>query len=317
MQHILLLSFVSAAMFSLTVMAANPQGLNGANLTEVISGFNWAENMVFDNDDNFWITDDFGGALYRLRRGDANRTFWVGGFKNALGLAFNAASPQCLLMAVCITSGNCSILNVSTAVPNVYTILTETQGVPNGLVWDARGATVVWTTEGDFVPGEGVIYTYSMGTCSVAVLEKGLNAADGLFLDNATGLLYASEVVAGNVLVFNSTRSNLQPVKKFKAPNMTMLDDFCIVRDISSLYGPGYGAFVGADWWAGNVVAFGIDTPSGLTPGTVWATGLTAPTSVRRPPKGSAWDTGNNVFVSEGKTAGLFGGGRVWELSLP
>ena len=53
--------FFLLAALAMTAAARTPAGLSGANLTELASGFVWAENMVFDTSDNLLVTDDLAG----------------------------------------------------------------------------------------------------------------------------------------------------------------------------------------------------------------------------------------------------------------
>ena len=297
---------------------------SGANLTLIADGFTWVENLIFDDFGNLWVTDLFDGIVYRITRDPsthvATRTVWLTGFHKCLGLA---RGPGTTIFFVGIyADSNCTLSSFDANVPNVSKIVAYTgTSDGNGLVYDAATDTLYTTSEGGFIPFFGRVFvvphvsSYSAPPNALDY-QVGLNDCDGLFLDLATNLLYMSEVVTGTVYVYNTTQSptgkdGATPVRQFHAPNMSTLDDMCIV------HGMPWGlkiadAVVAADWLLGNVVAFDV---SGAAPGVILAKGFANPTSVRRPLKGSVWDnSGRSLYVTEGGCQGAAGCG-VWELT--
>lgn len=123
----------------------------------------------------------------------------------------------------------------------------------------------------------------------------------------------------GNIYVYNATSSIGGPypfpiVAHYKAPNCTMVDDFSILyKDANGVPTPSIPHMFAADYAKGNIVVFRAD---GTGVGTVIASGVTSPTSVRIG-SGPGWNNPNSVFVSEG--GGVLPSQntqRVWELHL-
>jgi hypothetical protein len=155
----------------------------------------------------------------------------------------------------------------------------------NGLALDYTTQVLYSPTEGDFLPGHGVILYYSLANNTGGVYKHSLNAADGAQIDQQRRLLYVSEVLAGKVLVYALESGEL--VRHFKAPGVTWLDDFALSPDGTQVYG--------ADFRRGRVVRFASD---GSGSGEVLASGLGQTTSVRF--AGGPDFNHTSVFASEG-----------------
>ena len=302
-----------------------PSPAPGGNITLIADGFVWAENLIFDDFDNLWVTDNMQGILFKITKDSSNGAIskmpWLTGF-NSLGLLGLATGPNTTIFFVGHTKATGKTLNsFDVHIPNVWKVISTTATVGNGLVYVSETDTLFSASEAGFTPNEGRVYFVNNATRGVPptnapTLQSGLNDCDGLFRDEKTNFLYMSEVITATLYVYNLSANPMEtthrPIRTFHAPNMTMLDDMCIVQAIqgTSVTSP---SIIAADFWTGNIVAFGVD---GMTPGSYVATGMTNPTSVRRPKQGSVWDNGRNVFVTEG---GNFFEKirRVWEVTLP
>jgi hypothetical protein len=305
-----------------TGVLSDPSAAPGGNLTLVADEFIWAENLIFDDFGNLWVTDLYQGIVFKITKdavtGVITKTPWLSGFISLLGLA---TGPKTTIFFVGKTSKTGETLNFfDVNIRNNWTVVAQTSSLGNGLVYVAETDMLFSASEAFFVPNEGRVFfvenvTHGTPQRTAQLLQSGLNDCDGLFRDDRTNLLYMSEVLTATLYVYNlsadATSTHL-PVRTFRAPNMTMLDDMCIVQAIkgTAVSSP---SIIAADFWTGNVVAFDV---GGTNPGTYVATGIANPTSVRRPKSGSVWDNGRNVFITEGgnffeKTR------RVWELTLP
>ena len=292
------------------------------NLTLIADGFNWAENLIFDQFGNLWVTEMKRGELYRITKDAANphqykSVVWVQGFARILGLALDRLGTS-LYMVAELTGHTTSIVLIDIFTANNYSVVAFTDTIGNGLVYDVAHDTLYTACEYDFIPYLGRILAVQniskrqQTPPQATIFVDGLSSADGLFLDRKTMKMYASEVLLGKVLVYDLL-AGPTPILTYQAPNMTTLDDMCITRDLS----PNAEAIIfAADFYEGNVVAF---YENGTGPSAFVASGILNPTSVRRPPPGSPWDNGRNLFITEGGPL-LFVGTknrRVWELTLP
>ena len=145
------------------------------------------------------------------------------------------------------------------------------------------------TSEGFFLPGNGKVILIDVESNSTTVVVDGLEGADGCVIDQERQYLYISEVLRGRVIRYAINADNsLTELLRFFAPNMRMLDDFCLSADGSQIYG--------ADYRAGKVVVFNSDGSSRR--GVTLMDGLLNPTSVRFE-IGPGFNS-SVVFVSEG-----------------
>lgn len=71
-------------------------------------------------------------------------------------------------------------------------------------------------SEGYFIPGNGEVYEINPATGAVTSIMSGLWSADGAWIDQQRQLLYVSEVVRGNVIIYDLVQHKI--VKKYKAP---------------------------------------------------------------------------------------------------
>ncbi len=75
--------------------------------------------------------------------------------------------------------------------------------VPNGLGMDHSTGLLYTATEGNWLPGTGVVYEVDPASGAVQVLRSGLWAADGLWIDQSTRRLYVTQLIQGNVWVYD------------------------------------------------------------------------------------------------------------------
>lgn len=316
---------IVAALGYAHALHATPTG----NLTELASGFIWAENIWFDGLGGMYVSEFARGEVYKLTRpsfdGPVTKQLWLSGFTHVLGINEVWGSAGLMYAVVrftdsCPGSSNTStgivIFNAST--PQTYEALacTAPDQIGNGLAVNTRNGfgTLYSPSEGDFVPGRGLVYAVDPAARSVTEAVTGLFSADGAFLDQSTQLLYVSEVALGNIRIYNvSHDGSYLLVSSYHAPGCEMVDDFCVLYKNASAAPTSSPHMFSADYAKGSVVSFAAD---GSGEPTILATGLLSPTSVRSG-SGPGWDNPSSLFVSEG-------GGyteadakrRVWELHL-
>lgn len=303
------------------------------NLTLLADGFTWAENLWFDGFGGLWVTDDMAGKIYKLTRTNwtapVTKTLWLEGFKNALGLQNVFGQPNLMLAVVKLPDGKCTsfdgkssntnggaLITFDINTPNNYTVAICTPVLGNGLsVNTANGkGTIYSANEGDFIPTKGIVFESNPRTEMSQTFDSNLDAADGVFLDQMTQTLYISEVLKGMIRVYNVSGGQKTFLNQYNGPSCKMIDDFCIAYTTPTGTNSSSPFMFAADFWNGNVVAFAAD---GSGPGTILATGLQSPTSVRQG-RGVGWDNPRSVFVTEGGgfIPALQKNRRVWELHL-
>ena len=316
--------------------ATKNKALNNAtptgNLTELAGGFIWAENIWVDGRGGLYIAEDSRGEVYKLTRpsysGPITNQLWLSGFSHVLGIQ-NVWGSDDMMYAVVEFKTTCvaanshlsnstlnGIIVFNTSTPGAYSTFVCTDGIGNGLSVNNKNGlgTIYSPSEGQFLPKQGHVFEIDPSTRAVTTPVTGLYSADGAFLDQATQLLYVSEVILGHILIYNVSHPGTYPlVSSYHALGCVFVDDFCVLN-VSPSGAPSPAPYLfAADYWAGSVVAFPAD---GTGEPVVLATGLQAPTSVRGG-FGPGWDNPHSVYVSEG--GGIFPSDntrRVWELHL-
>lgn len=299
------------------------------NLTLVADGYTWIENIFFDNQGAMYFSDSFEGKVMRVTRASATggafvSETWLSGFGRVLGFALTEDETEMFAVAW-LSKTEYNIIAFSLSTPQTYRVLATTEYSGNGLGLDAATNILFTASEGDFIPGNGRVYAMNMTgivnasngpQATVQLFDDGLDAADGLWIDHTRRIMYVSEVLNATVRMYNLSLAHAGAAAalfgQYKAPGMTMLDDF----SVSSAYcSSGIDTMFGADFWAGNVVAFPSDG-SDPSSSVVLASGLFNPTSVR-PGRGSGFTNGRTLYVSEGGGLdALTTNRRLWQLTL-
>lgn len=309
------------------------------NLTLIGDGFTWAENLFFDSQGGLFVNDDMQGILYKFTRASWTspviKQVWIKGFKRALGISpVYGHQPHQMYAVVNFEQSNCTsadgkssnnngaaIIAFDINTPNSYTIAVCTLVLGNGLAVNQMNTkgTIFAANEGSFIPNKGILFESDPRSEASRFIANNLQAADGVFLDQNTQLLYISEVLEGHIRIYNVSGTNVTGappvfVKSYSAPNCKMVDDFCIAY-IQPNGSPSSTPFMfAADFWNDNVVAFNAD---GTGEGKILASGFYSPTSVRQG-SGQGWDNPHSLFITEGGgfIPELQTNRRVWELHL-
>eukprot|EP00759_Apiculatamorpha_spiralis_P005149 PhF_6_TR13052/c0_g1_i1/m.20719 len=288
---------------------------NNYTLTLIADNFTWAENMFFDGTGNLWVSDAYQGIIWKLTRpsgaGPATlKENWISGtITRCLGLGspvINSNSSSSMYAAVTLQNKSQVLIAFSTVQPQSYQVLATLDtylnlSPGNGLAVDQTTGCVYITTENMFLPKMGVVYRYDPRTGVIAKVVTGLTASDGAWIDQQRRLLYISEVLTSTVLVYNVSSTSVATLPlymSYKAPGITMLDDFQIIRgNILKQYNSSTPLLFGADFWSNRVVAFPSEAPGeGYV---IIAQNITNPTSVRQG-AGVGWNNPKSVFVTEG-----------------
>lgn len=304
-------------------------GTPTGHLTLLTDGGEWYENLWFDGNGGLWVTDDLAGKIYKLTRpswnGPVTKTLWISGFKSALGMS-NVVGQANRMYAVvrlpdtCVSNDGKSsndhgaaVISFDTITPNSYIVALCTPVLGNGFAVNTGSALngIIYTAnEGDFWPGKGVVIQADPTTEASITFDQDLDAADGVFLDQQTQLLYVSEVLKGEIRIYSTLSRTL--TKKYSAPNTKMVDDFCIAYVNWAGNASSTPFMFAAGFWNDDVVAFPAD---GNGPGRILASGFYSPTSVRQG-RGTGWDNPNSMYITEGGISFGALNRRVWELHL-
>lgn len=295
------------------------------NLTLVSSGYSWVENIFFDHRGAMYFSESVRGEIYRVTQtasGDFVTQLWLSGFKRCLGFSLTQSGAE--MFAVAWTgSSTYNIIVFSIDVPNQFRVIATTPTSGNGLGLDRATNVLYTTTEGEFLPDAGKIFAMQVSgvavntssNATVRIFAEALEAADGLWIDEDTRVMYMSEVLNATVRLYNLSRASEGADAAFmyayKAPGMTMLDDMSVT---SAYCTSNTTMLFAADFWAGNIVATPAD---GSGAATVLVEGLFSPTSVR--PGVGVWrpEGARTLYITEG--GGVFSwetSRRVWQLTL-
>jgi hypothetical protein len=324
----LLATLVVATSLCAFIGSATTPVTNFGNLTLVADGYVWIENIwVNPQQDEDWLlffSDSFRGEVVRVSSdGNFTNEVWVTGFYRVLG--FSPSQNKSELFAVgWTTSTEYHIIAMNVATPQTWRVVATTDLGGNGLGIDLLTNTLYTASEGDFIPGNGVVFSMNMtdvvgksapstNQSIPALYDHGLTAADGLWVDTAARRLYVSEVLNATVRCYDISRATptggrAELISTYHAPGMDMLDDFSVA---TAFCGSGTATMFGADFWAGKVFSFNADGTN-LT-STELVSGLSSPTSVRPGPLIG----GRTLYISEGGGLDvLMNNRRLWRLTL-
>eukprot|EP01102_Stenamoeba_stenopodia_P004332 TRINITY_DN14653_c0_g1_i1.p1 TRINITY_DN14653_c0_g1~~TRINITY_DN14653_c0_g1_i1.p1 ORF type:complete len:355 (-),score=60.57 TRINITY_DN14653_c0_g1_i1:94-1158(-) len=284
-----------------------------------ISGFSWAENLIFDGVGNLFVSDFTTGVLHKISFNDSSDSYEMIDFAQVSGHAAGLSSwspPSVSGDVAALPSGPSPFIvltgtNDGENVVIIYAqdgtsqIVGELSTIGNGLaLWTPSDQpsliTAFVTAEADFVPFLGEVFRVNVNISDESgspsngdVIMNKLTSPDGLRLwcptvNQTSGcLLYISQALTKVFLVYDVDSNSV--VNKFNVPSPAKLvDDFCISPDGSTIYA--------ADFIGGAVISFASDGSSPES--TVIATGFTSPTSVRI---GSGYGFRNtSLYVTEG-----------------
>ena len=336
----LLIALISTA---ISAQSSPTQPIVSVGQLELVAGnFSWAENLFFDGRGNLFVSDFNRGQIIRfswLRDHHNNASLIrqvIGRFAGVLGLDVVAAGPtdnRLRLYAVARPfrddtdePGDPAIVvaSIDNATASQFEVVVNTSIIGNGLAHSNRTASLYTACEGDFIPYFGKILQIPLAVAppTVRTVASGLFASDGAFVSTLGGdseFLFVSEVLTATVRVYDTASGAL--LTSYKAPNMTSLDDFCIITGGLPALAPGFDFWlVGADFTGGRVVAFALTSSGSAVDGSavVVGEGFQNPTSVRVG-VGADWTRPNatSLFVTEGGPL-LFreDNRRLWRIDL-
>lgn len=285
-----------------------PGGL--APLYEVATGFAWAENLVCArrNDTlhgstaaSLFVTDNHRGDLMRIdwrqhgavghyslpKRHPASNDFEL-----MAGITVNARTGQLFVLgnrrrghgdSGCVLIDVDAFANRSLPAAETYTVAARLDRwcIGDGLALHEATGLLYAANQGSFVPRNGVVYEIDVQRGKAAPLLTGAFGTDGIFVDQARGLLYVSETlsISHSILVYDLIAREM--VGRIHPRGVSTLDDFTLSADGHTI--------LAADFLGNSGVSF--DT--GVTrrrrwrrhlPENVFAlvSGVTEPTSIRR-----------------------------------
>jgi hypothetical protein len=321
--------WVAMALMSTSFCLAATPTTDFGTLTLVAQGYVWIENIFFDGRGAMFFSDSFRGEAVRVTPSSANETeyetsVWLSGFHRILGFALTQDNSEMYAVAW-LSPSDFKIIAFNLSVPETWRVVSTTELSGNGLGLDVATNTLYTASEGDFIPGQGVVYSMNMSVvvgnstaheATPLLFDHGLTAADGLWIDHATRIMYVSEVLNATVRRYDLTNASPQGgraamINQFTAPGMAMLDDFSVTSDYCVT---ATTTMFGADFWAGSVFAFPADGSSSNS--TELVRGLFNPTSVRPGGVGFSGDD-RTLFISEG--GGIdkdMANRRLWKLTL-
>jgi len=318
------LASVAAALALFTAVAT------ASNVTAVITGYPWLENLWFDGTGNLFASDLYHGRVLRLTRdaatGAVDTQVWFGPIDGrVLGIAASPL-PGHVAVNVMYYNGTNFVALLSTSTPFVTSVISYIPQNGNGLAYNPTTGWLYSTYEGDFLPLMGEIFAMRVDN-STGVAPGGANVfqnlmfcTDGAFVDVPTQQLYISSSVGHEILVYNvsnaatANTSAATFVKKFHPKDFLSLDDFCVTHNLPRGRAPASPPTVFAvDFVEGVVRYFAGDGSGGSTTvGKVPHFG----TSVREP-VGPGWAGRNSVFVTTGTLNKTGTEAGLYEVFLP
>ena len=309
-----------------------PLGGRSGNVSRVLTGYSWIENMWFDGTGNLFVADLYQGKVLRLRRDPATLNVttqdWLAipGTDRVLGITDSPVVGH-VYVNVMLTNKTNFVAQMSCTQPDTWTVAVEQPLNGNGLAYNPVTGWLYAPYEGRFLPDAASIMAANVsratGIASAPAhfFQKTMTCSDGAFVDVPTQMLYISTSVGREVLVYNVSSaadagsSAHTFVHKYKPPGFWAMDDICVTHDLPKSNTQRDAIMFGVDWLMGAVRYFRADGSS--TESTTLCSGFHHATSVRVP-KGPGWEGRNAVFMS---TGGLdthaTTTGEVYEVFLP
>jgi len=259
-----------------------------------MSGFAWAENLVFDAHGNLYVSDTMTGILWRIHL-SADQQSYVrdefissGHFHRINGLTVTEDGNTIYAVVELASNKEPWLVSFSINHPNQYQPLVMTPVLGNGLALHFATGLFFTANEGNFVPGKGVVYEINVKQNHTSEAVKYLSGADGVQIDQANNWVYVSEVLSGTMLRYSLANGTLSLNSKFVAPGVGSVDDFCLIANGTQI--------AAADYTNGQVVQFNSDGSS--TSNTLVISNLISPTACK---VGSGPQFNNeDLFITEG-----------------
>jgi len=260
-----------------------------------VRGFSWAENLVFDANENLFVSDTTTGILWRIYLA-ADRLNYrkdehisAGSFNKINGLTVSQDGQTLYAVVELAADKNGYLVQIDTNATNSFEILVQTPKVGNGLALHYSSGLFFTTNEGDFVIEQGRIYAIDVARNQTSEAAKFLNGADGCAIDQGNNWLYISEFLGGKIVQYEiRSDGNLRRHNDFSVPGVKSIDDFCLGSNNTQI--------IGADYQNGTVVIFNADGSSSAS--YLLMDSLISPTSAKF---GVGKDFDNDaVYVTEG-----------------
>jgi len=261
------------------------------NVRVVASGFTWAENLAFNGAGSLFVTDTMRGQLFEItpaaKVGTYDMALLLEGFDHLLGVVVDEAVPW-VLYSVGRYNNTDVVISVPVKTPSEWRTIVTLPKIGNGLRRYANTGLLYTASEGNFLPGDGEVFEVNVTAGTFRSLKAGLWAADGLWIDEETDMLYVGELFNGSMWAYD-LYNDIEVGYFSTLPTFDLLDDFCLSKDGSY--------FIGANFLKGSIDAFPANN-TGKGHSTPLVSGLQTPTSVR-------WGSGpgfnpSSLFITEG-----------------
>lgn len=276
----------------------------------VVSGFSWAENLVFDGFGNLFVCDSVRGEIWKINLCKAGTAYCselqlTDGLTSVGGMQI-PPDGKTIYAGATLDDNKTHILMSTEANPSgkaTFKTLVQTKYQPNGLAADWANNMLYYTFEGKS-DDPGALMRFDLTTNTETTAYPNLSGADGAWFDEASRLLYVGLLTEKKIMVFNTTAAVGTPeflVGEYAGLSSLdkthMLDDLTLF-DASQPFSSAT-VLLGADWLgkkvqkfdlAGNEIS-NIPPPAGIE-------AFKQITSVRWG-KGPGFDP-NSIYVTEG-----------------
>lgn len=198
-----------------------------------MSGFSWAENLCFDSSGkNMFVSDAVGDTIWRIFEsgGVYKRVAHLTGF-SALGLArTEVGGNEVMVAAVKFSMFNRTLVYFDPTRPDFYQlVLPGSKTGYNGLGVYQKTGKIYSASEGLFIPSLGNVWEIDPETRKATAIISSLNGADGIYIDQERGLLYASEVLTHKMVVYDLESRKV--IRHFQVSGIKSIDDFTLSTD--------------------------------------------------------------------------------------
>ena len=275
----------------------------------VISGFSWAENLVFDGFGNMFVCDGVRGEIWKINLCE-NGSKYCSVLQLSDGLTSVGGMqipPDGQTIYAGATLDDKTYILMSTEANPVgkssYNILTTTEFQPNGLAADWENNILYYTYEGRS-DNPGALMAYDIKSKTDIKVYPDLSGADGAWFDATSHLLYVGLLTDKSIMVFNTSISYKDPaflVGKYAGLNSLdkthMLDDLTLFDPTQPFSSS--TVLLGADWLHSELQKFNLaGTEITSIPPPAGIEKFYQLTSVRWG-KGPGFDP-NSIYVTEG-----------------
>jgi hypothetical protein len=305
MLSLLIFSFVSCALvFQFGQAEVLPDLL--------ISGFAWAENLVFDGFGSLFVAESVRGELWRINLCEDGKNYCskiqlTDGLKAVGGMQI-PPDGKTIYAGATLDDGSYVVITTPANPEGAanFTVIASTIKQPNGVACDWATNTLYYTMEGDRSLS-GALMKVDLATGEESTAYGNINGADGAWFDRDTNLLYVGLLTEMKVLVFNVSNPVSSPSFLFgefpalgaSLDKKHMLDDLTLFQPSSTTNFGAETILLGADWLGSQLQKFNLDgTTVSSIPPPAGVDSFYQLTSVRWG-KGPGFDP-NSIYVTEG-----------------